>query len=44
MASQQGYAIGIGHPYPETLHALQHTLPIIHQAGVLIVPISRLVN
>lgn len=44
MANQQGYAIGIGHPYPETLRALKHTLPIIHQAGVQIVPISRLVN
>ncbi len=44
MASQQGYAIGIGHPYPETLRALKHTLPIIRQAGVRIVPISRLVN
>ncbi len=44
MASQQGYAIGIGHPYPETLRALKHTLPMIRQAGVRIVPISRLVN
>ncbi|WP_089944575.1 divergent polysaccharide deacetylase family protein [Candidatus Entotheonella palauensis] len=44
MASEQGHAIGIGHPYPETLHALKHTLPIILQAGVRIVPISRLVN
>ncbi len=44
MASQQGTAIGIGHPYPETLSALRHTLPLIRQAGVRIVPISRLVN
>jgi polysaccharide deacetylase 2 family uncharacterized protein YibQ len=44
MASQQGYAIGIGHPYPETLHALQQTLPTIRQAGIQIVPISHLVN
>ncbi|ETX01744.1 MAG: hypothetical protein ETSY1_06255 [Candidatus Entotheonella factor] len=44
MARQQGYAIGIGHPYPETLRALKHTLPILRQAGVRIVPISRLVN
>jgi polysaccharide deacetylase 2 family uncharacterized protein YibQ len=44
MASQQGYAIGIGHPYPETLRALKDTLPMIRQAGVQIVPISRLIN
>lgn len=44
MANQQGYAIGIGHPYPETLLALKQTLPVIRQAGVRIVPISRLVN
>ncbi len=44
MASQQGYAIGIGHPYPETLRAMERTLPVIRQAGVRIVPISRLVN
>lgn len=44
MASEQGHAIGIGHPYPETLHALKHTLPMIRRAGVRIVPISRLVN
>jgi polysaccharide deacetylase 2 family uncharacterized protein YibQ len=44
MASQQGYAIGIGHPYLATLHALQDTLPMLRQAGVQIVPISRLVN
>ncbi len=44
MASEQGAAIGIGHPYPETLRALKQTLPLIRQAGVRIVPISRLVN
>jgi polysaccharide deacetylase 2 family uncharacterized protein YibQ len=44
MASQQGYAIGIGHPYPETLRALKDTLPLIRQAGIQIVPISHLVN
>jgi polysaccharide deacetylase 2 family uncharacterized protein YibQ len=44
MASQQGSAIGIGHPYPETLRALKDTLPMIRQAGVQIVPVSRLVN
>lgn len=44
MASQQGTAIGIGHPYPETLRALKHTLPILRRAGIRIVPISRLVN
>jgi polysaccharide deacetylase 2 family uncharacterized protein YibQ len=27
MASEQGYAIGIGHPYPQTLRALKDTLP-----------------
>ena len=44
VAIQQGSAIGIGHPYPETLRALQETLPTLRQAGVQIVPISHLVN
>jgi polysaccharide deacetylase 2 family uncharacterized protein YibQ len=44
LANTQGQAIGIGHPYPETLRALQQTLPALRRAGIEIVPVSHLVE
>ncbi len=44
LAHTQGHAIGIGHPYPETLRALKQTLPALRQAGIRMVPVSHLVR
>jgi uncharacterized protein len=44
LAREHGNAIGIGHPYSETIQSLHHTLPEIRQTGVDIVPISHLVQ
>ena len=44
LAQRHGYAIGIGHPYPETLHALKQALPTLRRAGIAIVPVSHLVQ
>ena len=44
LAREHGKAIGIGHPYPETVQSLRYTLPEIRQTGVEIVSISRLVQ
>ena len=44
LARKHGRAIGIGHPYTETLHALQQLLPELHAAGIEIVPVSHLID
>jgi polysaccharide deacetylase 2 family uncharacterized protein YibQ len=44
LARESGSAIGIGHPYPETVQSFRDTLPEIQQTGVEFVPISRLVQ
>jgi uncharacterized protein len=44
LAHEHGSAIGIGHRYPETVRTLRHTLPELRQAGIDIVPVSRLVK
>jgi polysaccharide deacetylase 2 family uncharacterized protein YibQ len=44
LARVRGNAIGTGHPHPETVQALRHALPGLQQAGIEIVPISRLVQ
>jgi polysaccharide deacetylase 2 family uncharacterized protein YibQ len=41
-ARSRGYALGIGHPYPETLEALERWLPTLAQANIEIVPLSTL--
>jgi polysaccharide deacetylase 2 family uncharacterized protein YibQ len=43
-AQQRGSAIGIGHPYPETLAVLAEELPRLADQGVELVPVSRLVE
>ncbi|MDM8517919.1 divergent polysaccharide deacetylase family protein [Desulfobacterales bacterium HSG16] len=43
IAEHQGEALGIGHPYPETLKALKKALPYIREK-VKIVPASQVVH
>jgi len=43
-ALQRGQAIAIGHPYPETLSALESWLPSLRARGLMLVPISALVK
>lgn len=44
LALKQGHAIGIGHPYPETLESLAEELPKLQQYGIQIVKISDLIQ
>ena len=43
-ARRQGMAIGICHPYPETLAALQSELPGLAERGITVVPVSMLLR
>lgn len=40
LAQEQGYAVAIGHPYPETLAYLETALPLLAASLVEIVPVS----
>ena len=44
VARQQGYAVAIGHPYPETLAMLEAELPGLAAKGIQLVPVSRLIQ
>lgn len=44
IARAEGTAIGIGHPYPETLEALAESMPELRAQGVRFVPLSELVT
>lgn len=44
LAHEQGYAVAIGHPYPDTLAVLERRLPELEHAGVRLVPASQLVG
>lgn len=44
MARRRGGAIGIAHPYPETLEVLNRELPKLQAQGVVLVPASTLTN
>jgi len=42
IATKRGYAIGIAHPYPETISTLVEELPKLYRQGILLVDASRL--
>jgi|SRR5690625_4602947 len=43
-ARQQGSAVAIGHPYPETISYLNQVFPLLEEAGIELVPVSRLIT
>ena len=43
-ARRDGSALAIGHPYPETLAALEAWLPGLQQQGIELVPVSKLIQ
>jgi len=44
IATKEGRAIAIGHPYPETLAALKRMMPGMRARGIEVVPVSELVR
>jgi len=44
IARQQGYAVVIGHPYPETLAYLEGALPSLKEQGIELVSASALIR
>ena len=44
LAQKDNTAIGIGHPHPQTINALQKMVPLMKENGIEIVPVSELVN
>ena len=44
IARRDGTALGIGHPYPETLALLEHELARLHEYNVQLVPVARLIE
>jgi polysaccharide deacetylase 2 family uncharacterized protein YibQ len=44
LSLKNGGAIGIGHPYPETLQAIREALPSLKENGVQLVPVSSLLE
>jgi polysaccharide deacetylase 2 family uncharacterized protein YibQ len=44
VASVRSYALGIGHPYPETVKALAKLPEMAEKAGVEIVPVRELIR
>lgn len=44
LATEQGYAIGIGHPYPETLRVLRKRLPELKNLGYELVSLTDILQ
>lgn len=43
-ARREGSAVGIGHPYPETIRVLARELPRLAPAGIELVPVSAIID
>lgn len=43
-AKQNGTALAIGHPFPETMAILEQELPKLKQQGIALLPVSQLVH
>ena len=39
-----GWALGIGHPYPETMAILETVLPTLEYSGIKLIPVSQLIT
>jgi hypothetical protein len=44
IAHEKGSAIGIGHPYPATIEALQSWIPELEARGIVLVPVSTILR
>jgi len=44
VARRQGFAIGIGHPHDSTIAALAAWLPLAQARGIMVVPVSRIIE
>ena len=44
LARENNIAVGIGHPHPETIAVLKKELPKLTQEGILLLPVSKLIN
>ena len=44
IAHEKGAAIGIGHPYPSTIEALQRWIPELETRGIVVVPVSTILR
>ncbi|MBX2810066.1 MAG: divergent polysaccharide deacetylase family protein [Cellvibrionaceae bacterium] len=44
LAKRRGYAIGIGHPYPETLDFLARQIPLLAKDNIELIPTSQIVE
>jgi polysaccharide deacetylase 2 family uncharacterized protein YibQ len=44
LARKNGFALAIGHPYPETMAILEEELPKLADAGIELLPVSELLH
>jgi polysaccharide deacetylase 2 family uncharacterized protein YibQ len=44
LAKKQGFAVGIGHPHPETLAVLKSELSKLDAKGIRLVPVSQIIK